>query len=201
MALWAILPVKPFASAKLRLAPVLRPAERRMLALSLFRRTLGIVGQFAVLSDAVVVSRSREVLALARALGAIPLKETGAPGLNVALARAARFARSHGATRLLILPSDLPFLDREDLRALASADCAIAPDRRGEGTNALVWPTLPHPVFHFGANSFLRHRLAARSYGLAPCLIRRRGLSCDIDTPADFAQANRFRSSGSTFSA
>ncbi len=183
MSLIAIVPVKPFSSAKLRLGPALRPAQRRALAESLFLRTLAIVQ--AQVRDVVVVSRAPEALALACAWGVTALRESGPPSLNASLMQATRFARSQGATRLLVVPTDLPLLEPRDLEVLSGFACAIAPDRGQAGTNALLWPAAPCSGFHFGPNSFHRHLIRARAEGFEPRIVKRSGLASDLDTPAD----------------
>ena len=88
---------------------------------------------------------------------------------------------------LLVLASDLPLLNEDDLAAVTMEDCAIAPDRRGTGTNALLWPTRPLPGFFFGENSFERHDASARAAGLEPKIVRRPGLAHDVDLPDDLS--------------
>jgi 2-phospho-L-lactate/phosphoenolpyruvate guanylyltransferase len=61
----------------------------------------------------------------------------------------------------------------------------VAPDHTGSGTNALSLP-LPTPFqFKFGPGSFAAHRAEAARAGLSATTVRRAGLACDIDEPAD----------------
>jgi 2-phospho-L-lactate guanylyltransferase len=203
MDLRVIIPVKPFGEAKQRLAPVLNSTERTRLAERMFRHVLHTASKIFGAPNILVVSRAEDISAVAEAEGALNLLERGPSDLNSALLQAARFANARGNSRLLILASDLPLLDASDLMEMAKYDCAIAPDRHGQGTNALVWPA--HLPFHFGENSFMRHRTAAESAGLIPRIVARRGLQHDVDVPEDLteigAQPNLERSSGRTRSA
>ncbi|HEY3636573.1 MAG TPA: 2-phospho-L-lactate guanylyltransferase [Rhizomicrobium sp.] len=185
MSLRIILPVKPFAEAKQRLASVLSPAARAELAENMFRHVLGVACDFAEPRAVIVVSLGREVLAVAAAHGATPLAESSQSGLNGALRQAREFVFEDGALRLLVVASDLPLLHRDDLAALTEQDCAIAPDRHRQGTNALLWPASARAEFHFGENSFPRHCEAAKSAGLSPQIIIRPNLAHDVDLPAD----------------
>jgi len=191
MDLRIVIPVKPFAEAKQRLAPLLNAQERAQLARDFFRHVFATTLGFARAPSVIVVSRDAEILSFAEAGGAIGLAEDQRSGLNAALAQAAEFARREGASRLLIVASDLPLLSRSDLEAMSAAECAIGPDRRGIGTNALLWPAGPEPGFHFGDNSFARHSAAAKAAGSDPQRIVRPGLACDIDLPDDLLDWRR----------
>jgi 2-phospho-L-lactate guanylyltransferase len=110
-------------------------------------------------------------------------------GLNPALRQAQQVADSAHATGLLIVPADLPTLAREDvdaiLAAAISAPVAIAPDRAGQGTNALLLRPVLAIDPSFGLDSFARHRLLAEEAGLTAAVVQRPGLALDLDTPAD----------------
>jgi 2-phospho-L-lactate guanylyltransferase len=183
MSLRVIIPVKPFTEAKQRLASVLSGEQRAELAEKLFRHAFTTVLRAIGARAVIIVTRSRDVIDFAAAQGAVGLAETGHPDLNTALWQAAEFAS--GASKLLILASDLPLLCEEDFVAMAVEHCAIAPDRHGAGTNALTWPANPSLGFHFGTDSFERHRAAAISAGFVPRIVTRAGLGYDVDLPAD----------------
>jgi 2-phospho-L-lactate/phosphoenolpyruvate guanylyltransferase len=87
--------------------------------------------------------------------------------------------------KLLVIHGDLPLLQDADISALLQAaeasGIAIAPDRHGEGTNSLALATAEPFVFQFGEDSCARHVAANPS----AAIVRRTGLSHDIDTPED----------------
>jgi 2-phospho-L-lactate guanylyltransferase len=61
----------------------------------------------------------------------------------MALHRATMVAQMYSAQGVLILPSDLPLLSKEDVTRIIDLSLeppvvVIAPDRRNEGTNALL---------------------------------------------------------------
>lgn len=186
-----VIPAKPFAEAKQRLAPAMGAAARARLASDLFRHVFGVAVEFAGAASLTVVSRSSEILHYAKANGASGLSEGPDPGLNAALERAAAHARADGVASLLVVASDLPLLRAHHLAMLAETDCAVAPDVRGQGTNALLWPLKPVAPFHFGEDSFARHCAAARHCGWEPCVVVSPGLGHDIDIPDDLI--GRFR--------
>jgi len=182
-----IIPVKPFAEAKQRLAPALTPAERAQLAENMFRHVFDVVSASFGLSNVLVICRSHDVLAIAEAEGAMAVLESEPFGLNSALSKAASIAQTQGASRVLALASDLPLLRESDVAELARYGCAIAPDRHRRGTNALLWPVvLP---FSFGDDSFARHLASAANAGLDPHTVTRTGLAHDVDVPEDLLGA------------
>ncbi len=61
----------------------------------------------------------------------------------------------------------------------------IAPDRRREGTNALLLRPPGALAYHFGPDSFARHCQEARQRGLRLEVCERPGLALDIDLPED----------------
>ncbi len=112
--------------------------------------------------------------------------------LNAAIALGCAKADAHGATAALILPADLPLLSPDVVvdfvDEAGDAAVALAPDRSGTGTNALLLrpPRALAPLF--GPASFARHRAAARARGLAVTTVHLPALAFDLDTPDDLAR-------------
>lgn len=189
MSVWVIVPVKPLENAKSRLAGVLDPGERADLSRELMLRTLRVLAGVSGI-EALVTSGDSGALALARGEGASVLREHGSPHLNRALRQAAQSVERRGATAVLVLPSDLPRLESEDVSAmLAMAGeppvMVIAPDRRSEGTNALLTAPPGSIGYAFGPSSFQRHLELARSAGVRVEVCERPGLRLDLDDPED----------------
>jgi 2-phospho-L-lactate guanylyltransferase len=198
MSIWAIIPARPLEEGKSRLAEALTPAERQRLNQNFFRRTLDVTASVIGREQTLVVSRSQELLAAAKSMAFETLLEAPPYGLNVALAQAADSVRLRGATGVLSVSCDLPFLIADDLRALLNVaiegdGLAIASDRAGTGTNALVVSPVAAIPYLYGEGSFAAHLKAAENAGLALNVVRRPGLSFDIDTPDDFEQMEEIR--------
>jgi len=188
MKIIAIIPVKPPGEGKSRLESALGVAERAALSRAMFLRVLKATLDAGV--EAIVVSRDADIRQQAETEGAWALAEPEGGGLNTALDAARRFLSARGADALLVLPADLPVVDAADVRALVLAawsapTVVIAPDRQDQGTNALLLAPLDSIAFAFGPGSFERHCDAARLAGVTPTVLRRPGLTLDIDTPAD----------------
>lgn len=197
MSIWAVIPAKNPHAAKTRLAPALSAQERAALARRLLAGTVGAALRCPALSGVLVVSAAAELRALALDLGARayadPATADPAAGdpLNAAIALGLRRAADLGATAVLVLPADLPLLSPDVIMDFVDeagdTAVALAPDRSGTGTNALLLrpPRALDPLF--GPGSFARHRAAARVRGHAVTTVYLPALAFDLDTPDDLA--------------
>lgn len=191
----ALVPVKSLERAKGRLAPVLGPAERRLLTLAMLDDVLAALAATRGIASIALVSSDATVLERARARGLLAIYDR-AGDLNGALDQAAREAAGRGAGALVILPADLPLVTPAEIEALIatippdSAGVTIAPARDG-GTNALLMrPPLVLP-FRFGPDSYRWHLEAAHERGLVPRRYQAPGFDLDVDRPDDLARLVR----------
>lgn len=206
--LWAVVPAKPLAQAKSRLAAVLAPAEREQLAHALLCHTLDVLASLTSPVDRVasgltpglagilVVSADWQVCELAAARGVAWLPELAPPELNRALEQGTVAAQARGAQGVLVVPGDLPHLTAAavaELLAVAGEPpvMVIAPDRREEGTNALLVAPPGLIPFGFGPGSFQRHVAAARAAGGRTVIWRHPAWAYDVDWPEDLALLHR----------
>jgi 2-phospho-L-lactate guanylyltransferase len=190
MTLWAIVPVKPLRRGKSRLAGVLTEEERLDLNSQLLIHTVDILNEIPDIEQVLVVSRDQAALALARAHGARTVQENGAPELNVALARATIVAKRYATRGILIIPSDLPMISKEDVNAMLELVkdppvVVVAPDRKKEGTNALLVCPVGLIEYDYGPDSFERHCQLARQAGARLEICELPSLALDMDVPED----------------
>jgi 2-phospho-L-lactate guanylyltransferase len=191
MTLWAIVPVKPLRRGKSRLSGTLSEDERTHLNQLLLEHTLKTLKDSKEIEQILVVSRDPAALALARDHGARTVREAaGSPKLNTALQRATVVAQLYATRGVLVLPADLPLITREDIQALIKRAkkppvVVIAPDRREEGTNALLICPAGLIEYDFGPGSFKRHCERARQAGAKLEVVNLPSLSLDLDLPED----------------
>lgn len=181
---WAVIPVKAAAEGKSRLSPVLSSAQRTRINRNLLRHTMGIACAVFAPERVIVVSHDPTLLGIAAAAGVQALTERGTD-LNAALQQAADFIPRGDS--LLAISVDLLHLTPDDLRAMLveSGGVAIAPDRAGLGTNALLTSPAGCIPYCFGENSFALHQAGAAQRGISPRIISRPGLAFDLDSPDD----------------
>jgi 2-phospho-L-lactate guanylyltransferase len=187
-----IVPARGLSSGKSRLQELLGSDERRQLNLRLLRSVLGAVASLNAARDGfLLVSPDPELRTEAQRFGATFEQEAVAAGMNAAVGAGLARARERGYVCATVLPADLPLVAADDIRALvqaAGAGVAVAPDRRGEGTNGLVL-RLDNPVeLSFEKDSFRRHVAAAEERRLPIAIVRRSGLAFDLDLPADWLE-------------
>ena len=190
MTLWAIVPVKPLRRGKSRLAGVLTEEERLDLNSQLLIHTVDTLKEIPEIEHVLVVSRDQAALSLARAHGARTVQENGAPELNVALTRATIVAKRYATRGVLIIPSDLPLISKEDVYAMLELVkdppvVIVVPDRKKEGTNALLVCPVGLIEYDYGPDSFERHCQRARQAGARLEICELPSLALDMDVPED----------------
>lgn len=177
----AIVPIKRGANRKSRLAENLTVDERQRLSDHLAARVLDRLARSPSIGQVIVLSEAAHDDPV---FGWHPDK---GGGLNAELADV---RRAIAAEPMLVVHGDLPLIESDDIEALIAAAAedkvAIAPDRHGEGTNALALASAAPFGFAFGEGSCVRHQAAA---GAMAVLVHRPGLAHDIDTPDDLAAA------------
>lgn len=203
----ALVPVKDLREAKGRLATRLSPGDRAQLVLACLDRVLAALRQADSVEQVAVVSPTEAVLSRATGAGALGIDERvlgTEDGQNGAL-EAARMALLGGMgtgiagtargtddrrVSLLVVSADLPLLRADDLDALVALagedrSVVIAPDRVGEGTNALLVRPGDAIPFRFGAGSRRQHQAEAERAGCVVRFYRGVGTALDLDEPAD----------------
>ncbi|MFN2199398.1 MAG: 2-phospho-L-lactate guanylyltransferase [Anaerolineales bacterium] len=190
MTLWAIVPVKPMRLGKSRLANVLSEQDRTYLNRQLLVHTIDTLKSVQDIEHVLVVSRDTAALSLAREHGARTVQEDGTPHLNVALTRATFVARAYNTHGVLVLPADLPLITAEDIHLLLAAAydppvVVVAPDRKREGTNALLISPPGLIEYEFGPHSFEHHCRLAAEAGARLEICNLPSLAFDVDWPED----------------
>src|ERR1700734_328038 len=177
MSTWALVPIKPRALCKTRLASVL-PADQRLgLVRALLRHVLSTLRATPGIDRIVLVSSERD--GVAADVGMVQ----GGQDVNPSLECGVDPAPAAGATAVLIIPADLPLLCVRDVQQLlaGASRCgiALAPDRHERGTNAVGMALPARLQLQFGEESFSRHcRQASRV--AEPACIRSGGLEFDL---------------------
>lgn len=188
----ALIPVKSLRRGKSRLAAVLDERERRALVIAMLRKVVKECAAHGSIHAVCVVTADDEIAAIAEALGAGVIAEGEEAGLSGAVLAGLDAAREAGASRVLILPGDLPLLDQHELERIFEASAGgarsvIVPCGRGDGTNGLLIPSLSDFAPDYGEASFARHFAHLTELGLQPVALRLPGIAVDIDEPDDLA--------------
>jgi 2-phospho-L-lactate guanylyltransferase len=182
MSVAALVPVKAFSQAKVRLAPALEPAARAALARSMAEHVLEVC---APLPTAVVCDDA-EVAAWARSHGARVVWAPGR-GLNRAVQVGVEQLAESGSRRVIVAHGDLPLAGAVAWVAQFHG-VTLVPDRFDDGTNVACVPTDAGFRFAYGPASFRRHAAEARRLALGLRVVREPRLGHDVDRPADLGR-------------
>ena len=191
MSIWAIVPVKPLRRGKSRLADALNEDERAALNSHLLEHTLKVLKKISRIDAVLVISRDPKVMAIAHDYNARTIMEDGSADLNIALQRATAVAKIYTTNGVLILPADLPLITKEDIEKLINTAeghqrvVVITPDRRREGTNALLVSPAGIIDYDYGENSFERHCERAKNAGAHLEVCELPSIELDLDLPED----------------
>lgn len=189
MTLFAIVPVKDLEESKSRLSPFLTPEEREVLTLTMLNHVLTTLREVEAVERVGVVSPSPQALFMAEDVGATALPQSSR-GLNNALEEGRAWTISEGASSLLVLPADLPYLSAFDVRMLITISrdehaAVISPDEADEGTNALLMRPADAMPFAFGSGSYETHQRTAREHGIEVGIYKHANVAHDVDTFED----------------
>jgi 2-phospho-L-lactate guanylyltransferase len=196
--MWAVVPLKSPERAKSRLAAVLGTAQRRHLFFALAEQVIRALRATRRIETVAVVTSDAEVAAFARALGAQPIRQPGDFGTTCAFATAVHQLRSSNPAGLLMIPGDLPLVSSAALERLIEAADAVpgivvVPDRRRQGTNALLCTPPDAIAPRFDGDSFAGHLAAAAAAGVAARVVEIEELALDLDVGEDLEYLQRHR--------
>ncbi len=170
----AIVPLNYGRDCKTRLSEHLTPEQRNALVEQMARHVFTQLAKVPAIERICVVSPERPPFVEAQWI------EDRRRGLNAELAAA---RDQLGARATLFIHADLPLLAVSDVVMLLEAaerdGSALAPDRAGQGTNALALVGAEPFMPAFGVDSFRKHRaLLPRA-----AAVELQGLAVDIDEP------------------
>ena len=194
-AVWAVVPLKSPAAAKSRLRGALEAGARQRLVLAMARHVVRTLVHAPGIAGVAVVTAAPEVAAQVQRYGAMVIRQDRDQGTAPAC-RVAAEVLSGTADSLLMIPGDVPLIRAAAVSELVdlvsgAPMVAIVPDRRREGTNALVCapPAVIAPCF--GPDSFRRHVATARALGVEVHIVESDALSLDIDDLEDLDELRR----------
>lgn len=185
-----LIPIKDPQRAKTRLAGLLSPDERRMLAWAMFEDVSRAVAASLKPDRVVIVSSFQPAIEHARRLGWDALIEGSQSSESASIDWASRALQERGFDGVMRLPADLPLVRAEDIDGLLSIElrspaALVVPSREGTGTNAII--RMPPDLFpsRFGPNSLALHREEAARAGVQCMVVENSRIALDIDDPSD----------------
>jgi len=187
----SIIPVKDLDHTKTRLSPLLDLKMRQDLTRSILYRTIQVIKCTGKVHVILVITPDYRVFSFAKKQGVIALLEQEV-GLNNALQQATEWCKQKAFDALLIIPSDIPFLQAKDIDSIIDmgkdekAVIIISPDNKQDGTNALLIKPPGILNYFYGSGSYDIHCKQARNAQYKLMVYFSRSIGFDIDYPEQY---------------
>lgn len=201
--LWAVVPVKRFKAAKMRLSDMLSSQHRSALAEAMLRDVLAATAGCPAIAGIAVVTSDERAAVIAKEFGAEVVKTDTDPGHNPAIQAGVSHLLGRAST-VLVLSADIPLLRAEDIVRMSSLHgpgpaVTLAGAAADGGTNALLVSPPDVIGFRFGKHSEAGHLEAARQAGAVARSLTIARMAFDLDRPEDVARFLRAPSSTCTY--
>ncbi|MCL4518172.1 MAG: 2-phospho-L-lactate guanylyltransferase [Thaumarchaeota archaeon] len=188
----AVIPVRDFASTKLRLRSILDDRQRAKLTATLLKNVLHSIEK-SNLEKVVVVAANKEKAErdLAGFSKLVVIEESSHDGgVNRAMFDGIDFIERTGKNgSFFFMPSDLPLLTSEALnkvlRLLEGHDIVIAGSRKKDGTNLLAMIRPGMIPMHYDDDSFTKHLIEAEKVGMNYICLEWPEFAFDVDDRDD----------------
>ena len=194
MEVWVVIPVRRLKNAKSRLSKVLDERLRREFSVKMFLDVLDSVVSCGSVKRVLVVTPDTDVLKFSRSFGVETLFEEFEEGVNKAVFKALNHCVREEFLPIVILPSDVPLLQPEDLDRVVRMGCrepsvVISPSLRFDGTNLLFLnPPNILKTFYYEQNSFFSHLAECFRLGVKVSVYVSRRIMLDVDCYEDLAE-------------
>jgi 2-phospho-L-lactate guanylyltransferase len=189
---YALVPVKDLTQAKVRLSPLLSPAQRHVLATAMLDDVLAALRQAAMVERIALVTTDSHALALAAQRGFEVVDEGSGRGETGAVELAIKVCRERGASSLAVIPGDIPLLTAADVDCVmqhgTQYEVVIVPSWDSRGTNLILLRPPDALQLRFGSWSFFPHVKQAKRKGLSYKVVRLPRVALDVDTPEDLSR-------------
>jgi 2-phospho-L-lactate/phosphoenolpyruvate guanylyltransferase len=191
MKIFAIVPVKRFENAKMRLSSMLDIDDRIRLSSLMLDYTLQVLASVPSLTQVIVVSEDNRAEEMASKHGANFLREEKESGVNSAVAVADSYCIKEDADATMVIPHDLPLLDAVDISRASdlakneSRCIVICPSLRHDGTNMLLRKPPSVIGTFYDSDSYNMHVKSAIKLGVSVKFFFSKTIMYDIDTPED----------------
>lgn len=190
-----LIPVKNLANAKQRLAALFSQAQRTELARAMLRDMFETLAGWPDRPEIAIVTGDPYATDLAESLGFHLIPDSENLGETQAIEMATQVSISQGADSTLVIPGDIPLLERSELaeilRRAPAEGSVLVSAADGRGTNAAFRRPANLFPLRFGNDSFHPHCAAAQASGMPVVILNLPGIALDVDNPADLEELAR----------
>ena len=190
-----MVPAKMLTKSKTRLSSVLSQEQKDKLVIGMLRDVLNALCDSPHVNRLVVVTSDKTLIQIAQGYKALIIRDPETGDLNSALDFATQeLLRDDQTYPLLIIPSDVPLIDRKAIEGFArrskesNGRFVIAITSRSNGTNAMLRAPPNAIPTQFGPSSFDRHKEAAHAKGICFIQYNCAEIVLDLDTVDDMKE-------------
>lgn len=162
---YAVIPVREFATTKLRLKNDLSSEKRTVLTSTLLRRVVRAIESSQIERAVVVASDTSEAASCLNEFSKISIVSENSyhGGVNKAMGAGIDFAIAKGARTITLLPSDLPLINHsrvdDAVELLQKYELIMNPSLKKDGTNLLAMNSSLNFQLHYDDDDFVKHSL------------------------------------------
>ncbi len=184
----AIVPVKTFSKAKIRLNLSYEKTED--LCKMMLEEVLQAISQADVIKKIAVVSKDESALKIGKKFNVVEIYDEKEQGVNNAVSAADKYFLDEGFDATIVFPQDIPLIQTEDLKILFDFQMAgrcvlVVPSRKFDGTNALFRSPVDIMETHYDEDSYKIHLTTANNKSAKAALVLIRRIMLDVDEPSD----------------
>jgi len=184
----AIVPVKTFSKAKMRLN--LSSEKTEDLCKVMLNEVLHAISQSEQIEKIAIVSKDESAFKIGKKFGAIEIHDEKELGVNNAVSLADSYFLDEDFGATIVFPQDIPLIQPEDIRTLLDfhimpRSVLVVPSRKFDGTNALFRAPVNLMETHYDEDSYKIHLTTAESKTASTALVLIRRIMLDVDEPDD----------------
>jgi len=184
----AIVPVKTFSKAKMRLN--LSSEKTEDLCKVMLNEVLHAISQSEQIEKIAIVSKDESAFKIGKKFGAIEIHDEKEVGVNNAVSLADSYFLDEDFGATIVFPQDIPLIQPEDIRTLLDfhimpRSVLVVPSRKFDGTNALFRAPVNLMETHYDEDSYKIHLTTAESKTASTALVLIRRIMLDVDEPDD----------------
>ena len=159
-----IIPVKKFSNSKLRLSKILTSNEREKLSYFMLCDVIKTLEEVDQITEIIITTPMVQDIDISE-FSKVRIFHDNSSDINKSLKNAIGHCRKFDNDLILILPSDIPLIEKRDieniflLKQKSHAQILISPSNRFDGTNLMLFDSNLNLKTYFGKNSFRKHKL------------------------------------------
>ena len=188
MKIAAIIPVKTFSNAKMRLDLDLHQKED--LCKLMLEEVLHTISISPQIEKTILVTKEKKAIEIGKKFNTITIIDEKEESVNSAVALADKYLLENDFDASIVFPQDIPYIKTQDIDFMLNYKthpnfAIIVPSRRFDGTNALVRMPIDLMETHYDEDSYKIHMNTAKKHTLNVAMVFVKRIMWDVDNTED----------------